>query len=740
LLRRILLTVTALSLLVPLLSFAAAQPALAQSGPPSVALADVVLSDSERSKIPDLDVYGPTSSVVVAGNARGRDALFWEKADTAAAFSPSTVLGAANGAPDYATAAVAYADDGTLYYAWGDISGRSLFMRSRAPGASAFGPAVFVSASYFPSEVKVVTTRIDGVKTIFLFWREAAGEIRYVRSQGEGLPGTWTPSTRIVNSGSFLEISASAGPNGQVVVGYTLPGGNDGALKAWGSFWNGSGFTPILVSPPTNGPFAEPSFALKPDGAWAVAYRGVEKNGNFGAYYAEQQPDGTWPILLRDRGDINSQSLVFDAFGNAHLYYSGIPQRTGRMGLYYAHKRVGEASFAQALQVPITTGFVSAPSAAVHIRGQALAHAAFESFPGDTAVYRYALVTLPLNIISVDGVAIENNRAFSNQTTVRVAFSGIVGQPTRVRYRWGSPPTASDPTVPFDPATPTVNIPAPEVGTVCTVATLYAQLEADNTLPSPVVQDAIAFDLSVQATVRLVGGPAGYDPAATGQNNIRIEVSSPEECAGLDRILISGPVDGAPITRQIDGEANFSTEVLLTGGQGEKTLQITLVDELDNSTLATPYSIIYDTTAPVQTSPGTLTISPEPNGTILYRIELSDAAVTDSGSGLYGLVVTSRVTPQSGTPTTGTPVVVPFSTMRSVSNSNGRVSLTFVYSVLSGLPPAARVPGTYRITARFVDRAGNLAVANGGQPAFEHDNIVLTEIVLPRTHLPLMRR
>jgi hypothetical protein len=60
--------------------------------------------------------------------------------------------------------------------------------------------------------------------------------------------------------------------------------------------------------------------------------------------------------------------------------------------------------------------------------------------------------------------------------------------------------------------------------------------------------------------------------------------------------------------------------------------------------------------------------------------------------------------------------------------------------VLSGLPPAARVPGTYRITARFVDRAGNLAVANGGQPAFEHDNIVLTEIVLPRTHLPLMRR
>jgi hypothetical protein len=52
------------------------------------------------------------------------------------------------------------------------------------------------------------------------------------------------------------------------------------------------------------------------------------------------------------------------------------------------------------------------------------------------------------------------------------------------------------------------------------------------------------------------------------------------------------------------------------------------------------------------------------------------------------------------------------------------------------------VPGTYRINARFVDRAGNLAVAGGGQLAelaFE-DDVVLTQIVLPRTHLPLMRR
>jgi hypothetical protein len=735
-------TVTALSLLVPLLSLAVAQPTFAQNGPPVVALADVQLPSSDRSKIPDLDVYGPTTSVVISGNARDRDALFWEKADTAPTFSPAAVLGAAQGAPDYATAAVAYADDGTLYYAWGDINGRSLFVRSRAPGAAEFGPAVFVTASYFPSEVKIVTTRLGGVKTIFLFWREAAGELRYVLSQNEGLPGTWTPSTRIINSGTFLEISAAAGPSGQVVVGYTFPGGIDGELKAWGSFWNGTGFTAVMVAPPTNGGFAEPSFALKPDGTWAVAYRGIQNNGNFGAYYAEQQPDGSWPILLRDRGDINSQSLAFDALGNAHLYYSGVPQRTGRMGLYYAHKRVGEAGFAQALQLPITSGFVSAPSAAVNIRGQALAHAAFESFPGDTALYRYALVTLPVATVGVGGVTIESGRAFTNQRTVRATFSDVVGTPTRVRYRWGAPPTATDPTVPFDPASPTVNIPAPEVGTACVVATLYAQLEADSIPPSPVVQDAIEFDLNVQAQVRLVGGPAGYDPTATGQNNIRIEVTSPNDCTGLDRMLISGPVDGGPLTRQIDGDSTYSTNVLLTGGTGEKTLQITLVDEAGNTTGAVPYSITYDTTPPVQTATGELTITPEPNGTILYRIDLDGAEATDVGTGLYGLVLTSRVTPESGTAATGTPVVVPFSSMSRVSNNNGEVSLSFVYSVVSGLPNAARVPGTYRITARFVDGAGNLAVEAGAQLAelaFEED-IVVTDIELPRTYLPLVRR
>lgn len=733
-LRRTLFTLTALSLLVPLFSFVAVQPASAQGGP-TVALTNVSMPGSERSKLPDIAVFGPSTSVAVAGNANDRDAMFWEKADIAPTFSPASVLGAANGTPDYATAAVDYADDGTLYYAWGDIDGRSIFVRSRAPGATTFGPAAFAAASYFPSEVKIVTTRLAGVKTIFLFWREARGELRYIVSQNEGQAGSWSPPQLIISSGTFLEISAFAGPSGQVVVGYTLSGGTDGALKAWGGFWNGAGFTPTLVSPPGNGPFAEPSFALKPNGTWAVAYRGVQNNGNFGAYYAEQAADGTWPILLRDRGDINSQSLAIDELGNVHLYFSGVPSRTGRMDLYYAHKRSEETSFAQALQVPMGSGFVSAPSAAVNIRGQALAHVAVESFPGDTALYRYALVTLPVASIGVGGVAVENGRAFSNERTVQVTFSGVTGDPTRVRYRWGGPPTAADPTVPFNPATPTVSIPAPEVGTVCLNTILYAQLEADTIPPSPVVQDAITFDLGVQAAVRLVGGPAGYSAEATSQNNIRIEVASPDDCAGLDRIVIAGPVDGAPITRQIDGNRTFSTNVLLTGGTGIKTLQITLFDELGNATPATPYPIFYDATPPVQTEAGTAALTVEPNGNVLYQVELNDAEVTDAGAGLYGLLITTQVTPQSGSPTTGTPVVVPFSSMSNVINDDGTVSLNFSYSVLSGVPSAARVPGTYRVTARFVDAAGNPTTA----AAFVGD-LVLTSIELPRTFLPLQRR
>lgn len=733
-LRNIVLMFAALGLLMPLLSFGSVRPVAAQGGP-SVVISNLLLPNSERSKFPDLDVYGPTASVVVSGNANDRDALFWEKGDVAATFPFPAVLGAARGTPDYATAGLTYDQDGTLYYVWGDIPGRSLFLRSRAPGAAEFGPAIFVATSSFPSEAKVATTRLGGVKTIFVFWREGAGEIRYVLSQNEGLPGTWTPPAAIVGRGSLPEMSVFATPDGQVVVGYTLPGGSDGALKAWGAFWNGAGFTPVLISPPSNGSFGEPSFARKSDGTWVAAYRGIEVNANFGAYYTEQQADGSWPILLRDRGLVESNSVVVDPFDNVHLFFTGIPVATGRLDLYYAVRRAGASNFDRVITVPMGADFVSSANAAVNVRGQILIHAATEAFNGGVARYKYALLSMPAPFVAVGGVVLENNLLITRNPEVLATFTGVEGVPTRVRYNWGAPPTDESPTVPFNPAVPNVTIATPLIGEACTPLTLFARLEADGLPPSETVQGNVVIDREVQATVTTTSGAVGYDPDFTNQRAVQLQIESAGDCAGLQQAVVDGDVEGAPLTLPINAVADFAAALTLTDGPGAKTFTIELRDNLGNVAPLITRTITYDPVTPRQTALGTVEITEVPEATILYDVAVNGATANDTGSGLYGVLITTQVTPTAGGAPTTAQVIVPFSAMRSFSSAGGQISFAFTYSLLSGLPASAHVPGTYAVTATLVDRAGNSASTSAFTRALE-----LETLTFPQTYLPLMRR
>ena len=715
-----------MALALPLLAGALMPRAYAQG--PAILIAETRLPQSASVKFPHVDTLDAT--VYVSGNADESVARLWAKADTAGSFGAPRLMGSAEGVPDYTSAAVFTAPDGTIHYAWINANARRILLRTKRLSDADFGPErIVVGSSPFPVEVEVAANE-DGV---FVFWREPDQPLKYRRSTDGinwGVPVQLLLTERVER---YIDVAAAAGR--RLAVGYTK--GRENKLQSYAALWNGSAFVSERIPTVPDNDFAEPSLAFAPDGTLVAALRSTQSTDGFGAgvYISDRAPTGGWSAVGRlVKGETISVSLDVDALGNTHLFW--ISKASGGNDLWYTARRAGQGYGGGPLVVDTGALPIFNLRAAANLRDRSYGHAVSERFEGEDLFGQYFVFGLPVNNVSAASIAIEGGQQFTNKPAVSVAFNTLAGSPTEVRWRWGAVPTdAVNDSGGFKPlANPlTVAVPPLADPSACTSLTLYTQLKAGTVVQAGANSDEIIFDRAVQTQFIVASPNSGFDPNYTRVPTATLSLFNNLECSGLSAAVVSGPITGGSLVLDVVGKPALQASVGLTGDAGPKAITFTATDLLGNTTTVSR-TVIYDPVPPVFTDAGPVVpLVPDPDGSTLLTITLSDVVASDNNK-LYGLSVTPNVTPAGGAPIAGTPIIVPFSDVAvSTDPATGKLAIRATVDITNGLPASARVPGSYDLVIRLLDAAGNASLANTVR------SVTLTEISYP-LNLPLTRR
>lgn len=723
-LKRLLLLV---GLVLPVLLPGATPVVLAQ-GPP-VFIAENLLVRSNDVKRPHVDTLpnrGEPHTVLVSGVADRSEARLWSKPDNVAGFPNPRPIGPAAGVPDNTTTSIFVAADRTIHYAWVNANANQILLRSKGPADADFGPTrVIFSSSAFPNDVEVGANE-DGV---FVFWRLQNGVIQYRRSR-DGV--TWAdPPLQLMPGVALRRMDVAAGSGRQLIIGYTRARGD--VIQGYVSIWNRDTGTFFEERIPTSSdrPFADPQVALAPGGGYFAALRS-DDGVLGGAWFSERPANGPWTQPGRlVKGRVSSIAVDLDPYGNVHLGWIG--DASGKPDLFYAFRRAG-GTFEGPLLVRSGALPIFNNQLAANLRDQTYAHIVAERFRGDVLLTQYYLFGAPVTLVGAAGIAIEGGAAFTNKPVVSVAFNGVQGSPSQVRWRWGAPPTDSDSYRDF--VNP-LNVPVPTLATpgLCTPLTLYTQLRAGSAFQLEPNSDTIIIDRAVQSTVSVTSPTAGFDPAYTNRLEATIIVNSVIECSGLTAAVVSGPIDapGGQLPLDVVDRPSLVTNVALTGDPGPKILRFAFTDGVGNR-LDTERTITFDPTRPVfDPSTAGVTIQPNPRATSQLELTLADVVASDDVR-LFGIVVRPELTPTSGgAPVAGQALVLPFRGMTEVTDDGGRLRLRDTVDLTQAFSAGQLVPGRYSLAITFVDAAGNESLANIVR------SVTLERITFP-VFQPLLRR
>ncbi|NJM06840.1 exo-alpha-sialidase [Candidatus Gracilibacteria bacterium] len=659
------------------------------------------------------DVAALDANVFVAGNREGFEATLWRKTANATSFGTPAVLGDARGQVDFSTASVAIATDGSIYYGWSSFDSGFIFVRRQLVGGT-LEPAQLVGSRGAGTATDVeMAVAEDG--TVFTFWREPGKPLKYRFSRDRG--NTWSGVGDIGTEEIFPGINSASGPGNKVAVAYTR------GLQIYVAFWNGGTFDIKRVTR-NEDTYANPSVTLDNNGRAIVAWRGTDADGNSsGVFFSEQGADGSFSPLVRlFKGAMNSVSVSTDPAGNLHLFF------TNTADIYYGFRPNGEGwNINNQLQRFRGNGTYHV-SAATSRDTTIYSHVAFEDFSGDGlkgSVLGFRLPAPPSVRIQLEGDA-----PLTDETQLDVSFLDVSGTPDQLRYNWGSAPTDANPWQAFNASGLSVAVPSGLSGAVCNTLTLFVQTRNTSTglvqaLPAT---DSIVLDTAVQATVRLTNlAGSGSLPGFTNVPTASLTIDAPNECTDLDQVTVDEAGPTAPQSFNIDAR-QFSRAISLSTSEGEKELLVTLSDTLGNSAAYTR-TIVYDATAPTLVTTGTIALTSTNEVNTLLRITIAGTQVNDSGSGVAGLLLTNSNAEASASAA----VFVPFSALTPQSGTT-TLTTSVEWSVLSGLPAAAWVPGTYTVGIQFADAAGNPT------SAVVERTITLTALDIPTQHLPLVRR
>jgi hypothetical protein len=735
---------------------------VAQLGNAQVGLTQVQIltGDTELpnsgGKFPDIAGYANTVHAVSNPDAR---AAYWTKQDGATAWPDRTILGDADGQADYASASVGVGPNGFVAVTWINRDDNRIYARCKPPGGN-FGPRQTVaSATGFGIFVK---TAVASNGQIFVIWN-SDNRFRYsVSSDG---CNNWSGRANVSDKQAFGIAEIAAGENGGVLVGFYSSG------DIYAAEWNGSGFNTTRVDRGGNY-FADPTVAVGGNGRFYIAWRGVSDGE---VWYAERQPDGSWPnSLLADGGETAGPvAISADREGNLHIFWHN-------RGLQYAYKPV-----VGPWEGPnrVSDGGFNASSTAT-LSDRAYGHILYEVFTGSGLRTRYGLAAsdagppptptplpIPTGSLQInDGATITGKPAITVKITANNAD----------QYRLSNDGTnfTEYANLPPDGLVPWELEAAPSGNTTCINRTVFGQLRssANPSQESAVLQAAITFDPGIDATgsirnpylasnpavftqgdgVRLLengtDGARDGDPRYTRIPGYFLEARGLSgECSGLESLT----VNTSPGTVFGFDENNYLGVALalpqVSTENPVKSVQATMTDTVGYSQ-DFQQTIYYDSLPPLVTS-GTPQVVDDSGQTItttnsiIVTLSFEDMTIADNLYGengedkpFWGVWVANSLTNLDPNDPEDQDALnaLEWSTVP-VGNitANGETyTFSIPWSLFSGLSKDQWQGGVpYYTYARILDGAGNASTTT-----LEYEVSLSADYEVPQINLPLVAR
>ncbi|MGQ9926547.1 MAG: hypothetical protein ACUVS4_06705 [Chloroflexaceae bacterium] len=717
-------------------------------------ITEFILPNSNDVKFPH--VVAGNNQVHASGNAFRRTAFAWSKAATATSFPNPVNLGPAEGQPDYSPTSITLGPDGSVWAAWINQAARTIFVRQRSPQGE-WGPTRIVNrGSPFPVSVEVA---VSSTNQIFVAWRDPGTPVRF-RTSTDGV--NWSSLTNVTSFEAYASpLGLAAGPNGQVALTFTAGAGD--VLHVFAGLWN-PGASRFEISQVTAGGdgWADSSVSFDRLGRVYVAWRGIADRGpNSGAYYAERQPDGSWPRSRLTSGRIiGTVNINADEQNNLHLSWIGQP--SGAIQPFYAFKP-STGNFRGPL-ASAATGTLFNPRAYGSITAaSAYNHMVSEEFTGSGLRTRYSL--FGAGVVSFGGrPVIEGDApriARSSEGTVLVSFSDLQGTPNQIRWRWNAPPTdAASDSNGWQSFSNPLRVPVPEAlynDTSCLPSTLFTQLRDTRTgeIEAEARSDSIEIDGVVEVWVYLENPMAkiassgnapgdaeapGGAPDYTRYQFMYLNIIPDTDCSGLTTARIGNAENNLTTTYSL-GPGGFSGFVPIPGFNGNQSRPWPVVVEVRDgagNVQTFNLTINYDNVKPrlnLQSASVTSEAEaiPHPQFDLLQTLRFNNIPVDDDyfPDEIWGVWVANS--PER--------VADPLRDQRLrwfIVPASGVQNGTFDiknWSLASGLSRAQLVAGEeYYLYVRFLDAAGNAT------DEYVEIRVPSSNLTPPRLWMPRMYR
>jgi len=702
---------------------------------------------------------------------------FSERSESPGSWPEQTSLGGASDGT-YLTSSVAVSPkDGSVHLVWADFTAgsRGQLFHSRKQSNGQWTAPVRVSTGSSFVHYPHLTIDTDG--RIWAIWaaEQPTGNSNVYYRYSEDNGATWKPgSDGLIDSQNADNAWIAADRSGGV---HATWGHKDGGV--YYGRWNGSGWDRQGI--PSGGYNAAPSITVDPSNNIHIAWRRQAGFAIWDVYYATKPVGGdSFKIQKLYAGDnINFTVVIYaDEQGTLHLTWFDSP-KGGE--IWYSNKPVNGSWLSPAVNVTNDSHFNVNADVVGNSSGNVRAHVVYQTFySGDSDVriehsqvgsnaiiYPSATPTIKADLAAADT---------TNHNPVSVTFSNVTGNPNKIRYRWDGEPSASDPLVDFNPASPTVLIPAPSgvIPAACQQHTLYTKAVSSAAEQVTASHDSITFDLGVQAAVTIVNrysnglptfyglttrdvytGPGGNgasdgDPNYTRKRSFYLGINGFADCSGLSSYSVSGSESGA-----ITGNSHTGTPALPGGSApGPHDISVEVTDRL-SYVKTSQKTLIYDpantdTTGthtntlglPVLASGGSVTAD---NGNSVIRtLSFQGISVNDN---LYGQQENLPLLPAGkrfwgvwiANATSDVGADSPTLNWYPVSVPTPNSSFTVKWNLFSGLGFTSNLSnksGDYFVYVRFLDGAGNATAS-----ALPVLKVKLTAgYDIPTLHLPVLLR
>ncbi|MFV9503349.1 MAG: hypothetical protein AB4911_02170 [Oscillochloridaceae bacterium umkhey_bin13] len=343
----------------------------------------------------------------------------------------------------------------------------------------------------------------------------------------------------------------------------------------------------------------------------------------------------------------------------------------------------------------------------------------------------------------VNATPVLNNGDRVTRDRAALHFTALDGDPTEMRYRWGSPPTETDPwqPLPLEAAPLALSLPAapPDHDGSCRPLTLYTQVRRGETVQETPAQTTLLVDTAVQTRVF----PVVYAiiPPAPGWNIdpwFSFFIAQGGECSGAEGFTVD--VGDGP--EAIYRFPHVATRYLLDAPEGVMTATLTVTDRLGNTQDYT-FSQIYDKTPPTADyEAAELAVrADDPSNTLAHTLTISNARYQDEAYPAmlpYGALVYATTTPYDPAAN------VPWQFYRLNPDATAwgdpreadgppTVSAEVTISLARHMPFPFQ-PGIYHYALIFVDHAGNPTSGMGRVEG----QFTLDTVTHPILYLPLV--